>query len=216
VLFEGPVDLLHVPTWPAPAKILVDPGSFADKLRALDRPIASYLGEILHLWSTEYGAPETRKELWDLACVAAVADPESVTVGPQALATLDASGAHDFTQRGRVVNVVSDLDERHGSWRPHGSPKKSSILIDPPRSRNNPRPAARVRTKSGRMSSPRWLPPSPAGPPNAVDSRLRGNDGCGGLPRARVPNAISRKRTRHHPEDLKPDAYDIASAMMRS
>jgi inosine-uridine nucleoside N-ribohydrolase len=80
VLFEGPVDLLHVPTWPTPAKILVDPGSFADELRALERPIASYLGEILHLWSTEYGAPETRKELWDLACVA-VADPESVTAG---------------------------------------------------------------------------------------------------------------------------------------
>lgn len=102
---------------------------------------------------------------------------------------------------------------------PHGSPKKSSILIDTPRSRNNPRPAARVRTKSGRMPSPRRLPPSPAGPPNAVnavDSRLRVNDGCGGLPRARVPNAIPRKRIRHHPEDLKPDGYDIASAMMRS
>ena len=87
-------------------------GSFAEELRALERPIASYLGEILHLWSTESGAPETRKELWDLACVAAVADPKSVTSGPQALATLDAAGAHDFTQRGRVVNVVSDLDER--------------------------------------------------------------------------------------------------------
>jgi hypothetical protein len=130
VLFEGCVDLLHVPTWPAPAKILVDPGSFADELRALERPIASYLGEILHLWSTEYGAPETRKELWDLACVAAVADPEFVTAGPQALATLDAAGAHDFTQRGRVVNVVSDLEERHGSWRASWKPYK---IIHPDR-----------------------------------------------------------------------------------
>jgi inosine-uridine nucleoside N-ribohydrolase len=68
--------------------------------------------EILELWSKEYEAPETRKELWDLACVAAVADPEFVTAGPQALPTLDAAGAHDFTQPGRVANVVSDLDGR--------------------------------------------------------------------------------------------------------
>jgi len=111
-LFEGPVELLHVPTWPAPAKILVDPGSYADDLRALQRPIASYLAEILDLWGSEYGAPEHRKELWDLACVAAVADPASVTAGPQALPTLDAAGAHDFAQQGRVVDAVSDLDER--------------------------------------------------------------------------------------------------------
>jgi hypothetical protein len=106
------VELLHIPTWPAPAKILVDPGPFARELRDLDRPIGSYLAEILELWSNEYKAPGTRKELWDLACVAAVADPGSVTAGPQALATLDAAGAHDFTQPGRVANVVSDLDER--------------------------------------------------------------------------------------------------------
>jgi purine nucleosidase len=34
-LLEETVDLLHVPTWPAPAKILVDPVSFAEELRAL-------------------------------------------------------------------------------------------------------------------------------------------------------------------------------------
>jgi purine nucleosidase len=111
-LFEGTVDLLHVPTWPAPAKLLVDPASFAQQLRELDRPIASYLAEILELWSKEYETLETRKELWDLACVAAVADPGSVTAVPQALPTLDAAGAHDFTQPGRVANVISDLDER--------------------------------------------------------------------------------------------------------
>jgi len=66
-LFEGTVELLHIPTWPAPAKILVDPGTFAGKLRDLDRSIASYLAEILELWSKEYEAPGTRKALWDLA-----------------------------------------------------------------------------------------------------------------------------------------------------
>ena len=111
-LFEGPVDLLHVPTWPAPAKILVDPTSFAEELRSLERPIASYLAEILELWSTEYGPPETRKELWDLACVTAIANPESVTAVLQAVPTLDAAGAHDFTQAGRVVSIISNLDER--------------------------------------------------------------------------------------------------------
>jgi inosine-uridine nucleoside N-ribohydrolase len=108
IMLEGPVDLLHVPTWPAPAKILVDPTSFGEKLRKIERPIASYLAEILELWAD----PEDRKELWDLACVAAVADPEAVTVEPLAVPTLDAAGAHDFTQTGREVDMVTDLDER--------------------------------------------------------------------------------------------------------
>src|SRR5215208_7906036 len=111
-LLEEPVDLLHIPTWPAPAKILVDPTSFGEELRALGRPIASYLAEILQLWAKEHGQPEKRKELWDLACVAAIADPGAITSGPLAVPTLDAAGAHDFTQPGREVDVVSDLDER--------------------------------------------------------------------------------------------------------
>ena len=52
------------------------------------------------------------KELWDLACVAAVADPGAITSGPQTVPKIDAAGAHDFTQPGREVEVVSDLDER--------------------------------------------------------------------------------------------------------
>jgi inosine-uridine nucleoside N-ribohydrolase len=110
-LLEAPLDLLHIPTWPAPAKILVDPASFAERLRALGRPVASYLAGILQPLAAEY---ENRpgKELWDLACVAAVADPGAVTSGPQAVPRVDAAGAHDFTRPGREVEVVTDLDER--------------------------------------------------------------------------------------------------------
>jgi inosine-uridine nucleoside N-ribohydrolase len=112
-LLEEPVDLMHIPTWPAPAKILVDPSSFGEELRALGRPVASYLAEILQLWSAEHGGQlRGGKELWDLACVAAVADPGAITSGPLAVPTLDAAGAHDFTQPGREVEVVWDLDER--------------------------------------------------------------------------------------------------------
>ncbi|HYQ83129.1 MAG TPA: nucleoside hydrolase [Rubrobacter sp.] len=111
VLLEEPVDLLHVPTWPAPAKILVDPSSFAEELRALERPVASYLAEILQPFAAEY-EDRPGKELWDLACVAAVADPGALTSGPVAVPTLGAAGAHDFTQPVRTVEVVSDLDER--------------------------------------------------------------------------------------------------------
>lgn len=107
-LLEEPVDLLHVPTWPAPAKILVDPVSFGEELRALGCHIASYLAEILAL-SVDRGG---RKELWDLACIVAVAEPDIVTVKPRAVPTLDAAGAHDFIVTGRVVDTVSDLDER--------------------------------------------------------------------------------------------------------
>ena len=112
-LLEAPVNLLYIPTWPAPAKILVDPTSFGEELRALGRPLATYLAEILQLWTAERGGqPSGGKELWDLACVAAVADPGAISSGPLAVPTLDAAGAHDFTQPGRKVDVVWDLDER--------------------------------------------------------------------------------------------------------
>jgi inosine-uridine nucleoside N-ribohydrolase len=111
MLLEAPVDLLHIPTWPAPAKILVDPTSFGEELRALRRPVASYLAEILQPLAAEY-EDRPGKELWDLACVAAVADPGAITSGTLALPTLDAAGAHDFKRTGREVDVVSDLDER--------------------------------------------------------------------------------------------------------
>jgi hypothetical protein len=106
---ETPVDLLHIPTWPAPAKILVDPTSFGEELRALGRPVASYLAEILQPLAVEY-EDRPGKELWDLACVAA--DPGAIMSGPLAVPTVDAAGAHDFTQPGREVEVVWDLDER--------------------------------------------------------------------------------------------------------
>ena len=110
-LLEAPLDLLHIPTWPAPAKILVDPGLFGEELRALGRPVASYLAGILQPLAAEY---ENRpgKELWDLACVSAVADPGAVISEPQAVPKVDAAGAHDFTQPGRERDVVTDLDER--------------------------------------------------------------------------------------------------------
>ena len=110
-LLEALLDLLHIPTWPTPAKILVDPASFAERLRALGRPVASYLAGILQPLAAEY-EDRPGKELWDLACVAAVADPGAVTSGPQAVPRVDAAGAHDFTRPGREVEVVTDLDER--------------------------------------------------------------------------------------------------------
>ncbi len=110
-LLEAPLDLLHIPTWPAPSKILVDPASFGERLRALGRPVATYLAGILQPLAAEY---ENRpgKELWDLACVSAVADPGAVISEPQAVPKVDAAGAHDFTRPGREVEVVTDLDER--------------------------------------------------------------------------------------------------------
>ncbi|CAA9451166.1 MAG: hypothetical protein AVDCRST_MAG02-1046 [uncultured Rubrobacteraceae bacterium] len=113
-LFEGRTEMLLVPGWPAPAKVRVRAAPFAGELRALGRPVASYLAEILERWVIEYGGdvdPEGDKILWDIACVAAVADPEAVTVRRTALPTLDAAGSHDYSQTGREVGMVSDLDE---------------------------------------------------------------------------------------------------------
>ncbi len=114
VLFEEDVNLLHVPGWPAPAKIQVQAATFAGEVRALGNQISSYLADILELWVAEYGGPidpEGEKILWDVACVAAVADPGSVTVERRALPMLDAAAAHDYSLPGREVDTVTDLDE---------------------------------------------------------------------------------------------------------
>ena len=114
VLFEEDVDLLHVPGWPAPAKLLVRAAPFAGEVRAVGNPISSYLAEILELWVAEYVGPidpQGEKILWDVACVAAVAHPESVTVERRPLPTIDAAAAHDYSLPGREVESVVDLDE---------------------------------------------------------------------------------------------------------
>jgi purine nucleosidase len=114
VLLEEPVDLLQVPGWPGPAKVLVEAASFAEELRALGRPVADYLAEILLEWVAGYEGdvdPKGQKIIWDISCVSAVADPESVTIDWIAVPTLDAAGAHDFTRRGQEIDVVTDLDE---------------------------------------------------------------------------------------------------------
>ena len=113
VLFEEDVDLLQVPGWPAPAKLLVRAAPFAEEVRSVGNPISSYLASILELWVAEYGGPidpEGEKILWDIACVAAVADQGSVKVERRALPTLDAAAAHDYALPGREVDAVVDLD----------------------------------------------------------------------------------------------------------
>ena len=113
VLFEEDVDLLHVSGWPAAAKISVRATPFAEEVRSLGNPISSYLAGLLEPWVAEYGGPldpEGEKILWDVACVAAVADPGSVTIERRALPTLDAAAAHDYSLPGREVDTVVDLD----------------------------------------------------------------------------------------------------------
>ncbi|MHB8647302.1 MAG: nucleoside hydrolase [Thermomicrobiales bacterium] len=114
VLFAQPVALLQLPGWPGVAKLVVEYDIYIKELRALNRPIATYLAEICDAWRTErealgYG-PQRRKILWDVATVAAVIAPAAVTITPTATPTLDVAGAHDFDRPGRTVDVVTDLD----------------------------------------------------------------------------------------------------------
>jgi inosine-uridine nucleoside N-ribohydrolase len=114
VLFEQPVDLLQLPGWPGVAKLIVEYEPYIAALRALGRPVADYLADISLAWQEQreqigYGM-ETHKILWDVANVAAVINPASVTVTPLPAPTLDAAGAHDFDRPGRTVDVVTDLD----------------------------------------------------------------------------------------------------------
>lgn len=111
-LLEEPVELWQVPGWPAPAKLVVDSSS-AEELQSFGRPIADYLAEILLRWISGHDSPvdpEGEKILWDVACVAAIADPDVVTFEPLAVPNLDAAGAHDFSRRGREIRAMTDLD----------------------------------------------------------------------------------------------------------
>ncbi|MCA1667819.1 MAG: nucleoside hydrolase [Thermomicrobia bacterium] len=114
VLFAQPVALLQLPGWPGVAKLVVEYGPYVAELRALGRPVATWLAEISEAWQQERAAlgygPQTRKILWDVANVAAVIKPASVTVTPTATPALDVAGAHDFDHPGRTVDVVTDLD----------------------------------------------------------------------------------------------------------
>lgn len=115
VLFEEPVGLLQVPGWSGPHRILVEAASYAEELRALGRPVADYLAEILVGWVSSYTGeidPRGEKIVWDVSCVAAVTDPGALGVNDLAVPALDAAGAHDFSEgsRGRTVQAVTDLD----------------------------------------------------------------------------------------------------------
>lgn len=112
VLLEQDVKLSLVPGWPAPAKIVVEGAAFAEELRALGRPIADYLAEILVEWIEARGGEisSSEKIIWDVACTAAATDPASVTFEPLAVPALDAAGAHDFSRRGRRIEAMTDLD----------------------------------------------------------------------------------------------------------
>ena len=114
VLFEQPVDLLQLPGWPGVAKLVVEYEPYIAALRALGRPVADYLATISLAWRGQrerlgYGT-QTHKILWDVANVAAVIDPASVTVTPLLAPTLDAAAAHDFDCPGRPIAVVTDLN----------------------------------------------------------------------------------------------------------
>ena len=113
VLFTQPIALLQLPGWPGVAKLVVEYAPYTKELRALHRPVATYLANICDAWRADretlgYG-PQTRKILWDVANVAAVINPTSVTVTPTATPALDAAGAHDIDRPGRTVDVVTDL-----------------------------------------------------------------------------------------------------------
>lgn len=114
-LFEGGVELLQAPGWSGPHTITVEAAPFAAELRSLGKPVADYLAEILLSWVSGYEGDLDRqgeKVLWDIACVAALTDPEALSVSPIAVPALDAAGAHDFSpeSRGRGIRAVTGLD----------------------------------------------------------------------------------------------------------
>jgi inosine-uridine nucleoside N-ribohydrolase len=112
-LFASDVPLVQVPGWTATTKLEVDVGETAARLRAGGSAVGAYLADIAEAWDDAHGGnleARGRKVLWDVACVAAVADPGSVTLERRPLARLDAAAAHDFTRPVRETDVLADLD----------------------------------------------------------------------------------------------------------
>jgi len=112
-LFESGVELLQVPGWSGPHTVTVEATPFAAELRSLGTPVADYLAGILLSWVSGYEGdldPGGEKILWDISCVAALTDPEALSVSPLAVPALDAAGAHDFGCRGRGIRAVTSLD----------------------------------------------------------------------------------------------------------
>lgn len=113
VLLEAQVDLLQVPGCPGPAKVVVRAKPYAENLRALGRPVTGYLAEILVGWGEGYEGdldPRGEEILWDVSCVATVADPGVVRMEEITVPTLDAAGAYDFSRRGRTVDTLVDVN----------------------------------------------------------------------------------------------------------
>lgn len=114
-LFESGMELLQVPGWSGPHTITVEAAPFAAELRSLGKPVANYLAEILLSWVSGYEGeldPRGEKILWDVACVAALTDPDALAASPLAVPALDAAAAHDFSEeaRGREIRTVTSLD----------------------------------------------------------------------------------------------------------
>lgn len=86
----------------------------AEELRALGRPIADALAELLVDWTAArealLGLPHPSKILWDVACTAAVTDPGALEVVRRRLPGLDAACAPDWQRPGREVDAVVALD----------------------------------------------------------------------------------------------------------
>lgn len=113
VLFETDVPLLQLPGWPGVATFAVEYAPYAAALRALGRPIAGYLADLLVSWQAHYpeGDDRTkRKVLWDAVNVAALVLPEAVTIETRPAPLLDAASAHDFSYPGRPIDLLIDLD----------------------------------------------------------------------------------------------------------
>jgi inosine-uridine nucleoside N-ribohydrolase len=114
-LLASEVDLVQVPGWTATTKLTVDVAATAERLRAGGSAVGAYLAGIAEAWDREQASDAGvagRKVLWDVACVAAVADPGAVTLRRRSLARLDAAAGHDWAHPAREAHVLVDLEPR--------------------------------------------------------------------------------------------------------
>jgi inosine-uridine nucleoside N-ribohydrolase len=112
-LVASDVALVQVPGWTATTKLTVDVAATAERLRAGGSAVGAYLAAIAERWDREEGGDggePGRKVLWDVACVAAVADPGAVTLERRPLARLDSAAGHDWADPVRTADVLVDLD----------------------------------------------------------------------------------------------------------
>lgn len=116
VLYQNYENLVVLPGWPGVVKVAVENGTFLPELRAKNKPILSFLAEILEKWGhgrikMDMDSTRPTKVLWDIVNIAYYTVPNAVTTHEMPIPEIDAAGSMYWDRSSAKVPVCIDVDE---------------------------------------------------------------------------------------------------------